>query len=239
MGVETIIYGIALAVSAVGAGMSYSAQTSAAKSQSQFSLLNAQAGAQAARLQGRQQMLSAQIQAAAAGAQARSAANNAVAIREQTEMESRVAQENIRRSRDEWSRTLAGLRSQAGDSGVLETTGSPLDFLVKAAEDQQLMESEMRWQDETNRRAGFRKAAIEKAGGLKLGLDSSLYTIQGQANLAASKVNASQAIMNGYAGQAEAAGLRAGATSGLISNIGSTSMSAYTMYQNRTPRRAA
>lgn len=239
MGVETIIYGIALAASAVGAGMSYSAQVKAADSQSQFSYLNAQAGAQSARLQGRQQMLQASIQAAAAQAQARSASNNATAIQEQTEAESRIAQENIRRSRYEFSRTLGALRASAGDSGVLETTGSPLDFLVKASEDQQLLESEMRWQDEGNRRAGFRKAAIEKSGASQLGLNASLFTIQGQADMAASKVAASQARMNGLAGMAEAQGMRAGATAGLISGIGSTTSSAFNMYQNRTPRRAA
>lgn len=230
---------LSLAASGVGTYLSYNAQNSAANTQSQFALLNAQSGAQAARLQGRQQMLSAQIQAASAGAQARTAAINAIAIQEQTEQESRIAQGNIRRSRDEFARTLGALRAQAGDSGVLETTGSPLDFLVAASEDQQLMESEMRWQDEGNRRAGFRKAAIERNSGKQLGLNASLFAIQGQADLAASRVAASQARMNGYAGQAEAAGMRSSATAGLISGAANLGSSAFTMYQNRTPRRAA
>lgn len=220
----------------VGGYMSYSAQNAAANTQSQFGLLNAQAAAQAARLQGRQSLLSANIQSAGARAAAASAANNAVAIQSQTEAESRTAQENIRRSRDEFARTLGKMRAGAGDSGVLETTGSPLDFLVKATEDQQLYEAEQRWQDEGNRRAGFRKAAIEAAGGRALGLNASLFQIQGQADLAAAKVRQSQATMGGYAAQAEASGMRAKAAAGLVSGIGDTGMSAFNLYQNRTPR---
>jgi len=235
----TIIGVMGLITTAVGGVMSYQAQSAAAKTQSHFGLLNAQAGAQAARLQGRQAQLQSSIQAAAAKAQAATAANNAASIEQQTEAESRIAQENIRRSRDEFSRTLGAMRASASDSGVLETTGSPLDFLVKASEDQQLYESEQRWQDENNRRAGFRKAQVERLSGTGMALNASLFGIQGQAELAAAKVRASQATMGGYAAQAEAAGTRASATAGLVSNFGSTGMSAYNLYQNRTPRKAA
>ena len=216
--------------------MSYAAQQAAAKTQSTFGLLNAQAGAQAATLQGRQAQLQSNIQAASARAQAATAANNAVGIERQTEAESRIAQENIRRSRQEFSSTLGRMRAGSSDSGVLETTGSPLDFLVKASEDQQLYESEQRWADENNRRLGFRKAEIERASGRGMALNASLFTMQGQAEVAAAKLRASQATMGGYAAQAEAAGTRSAATAGLISSFGNLGMSAYNMYQNYTPR---
>ena len=35
----------------------------------------------------------------------------------------------------EFARTLGAMRAQGSESGLLETTGSPLDFLTKAAED--------------------------------------------------------------------------------------------------------
>lgn len=232
----TAVAVISLVVGVTGSVMSYQASNAAAKSQSQFSLLNAQAGAQAARLQGRQAMLGAEVQAAGARAQSASAANNAAALQEQTEAESRTTSENIRRSRDEFSRTLGAMRAGIGDSGVLETTGSPLDFLVKASEDEQLYESELRWQDENNRRAGYRKAAIEKSQSNQLGLNASLFQIQGAADQAAGRIAASRATMAGYEGIAVAQGMNAGATASLISNIGSNTQSAYNMYQNRTPR---
>jgi hypothetical protein len=232
-----VFYAVATIASAVGAGMSYSASLDAAKTQSTFGLLNAQAGAQAARLQGRQAQLQSSIQAAGAKAQAATAANNAISIEKQTEAESRIAQENIRRSRQEFSNTFGKMRAGASASGVLETTGSPLDFLVKASEDQQLYEAEQRWQDENNRRGGFRKAQVERMSGTGMALNASLFDIQGQAELAAAKVRATQATMGGYAAQAEAAGTRSAATAGLVSNLGDTGMSAYNMYQNRTPRR--
>ena len=216
--------------------MSYSAQKSAANTQSTFGLLNAQAGAQQARLQGRQQMLSAEVQAASARAQAASAANNALGMKEQVEAESRIATENIRRSRDEFARTLGALRAQGSESGLLETTGSPLDFLTKAAEDQQLFESEQRWADESSRRSGFRGAAVEKARGSQLGLNAALYQLDGSASIAAGRLGVSQARMNGYAAQAGANGMRRDATAGLIGSAAGMATSGYSMYQNRTPR---
>ena len=227
---------LSLAATGVGAGMAYSAQKSAANTQSTFGLLNAQAGAQQARLQGRQQMLSAEIQAASARAQAASAANNAAGMKDQVEAESRIATENIRRSREEFARTLGAMRAQGSDSGLLETTGSPLDFLTKAAEDQQLYESEQRWSDENTRRSGFRAAAVEKARGSQLGLNAALYQLDGQASLAAGRLGVSQARMSGYAARAGATGMRREATAGLIGSATSMAGSAYQMYQNRTPR---
>lgn len=218
--------------------MSYSASNAAAKSQSRFALLNAQAQNQTANLEGKQQAMSARLQSVGAKAQGASAENNAVAIQEQTEADSRMAQENIRRSREEFARTLGKMRAGVSDSGVLETTGSPLDFLVKASEDQQLYEAEQRWQDEGNRRAGFRQAAVAKAKGSQLGINASLFEIQGIADMAAAKVKSSQATMNGYAAQAQASGMRAAATAGLVNDAGGMGMSAYNMYQNRTPRRS-
>lgn len=229
---------ISLVVGVTGGVMSYTAQSAAADTQSQFGLLNAQAQAQSARLQGRQQQLSAEVQAASSRASAASAANNAQAIQEQTEADSRINQENIRRDREEFRRTVGLMRANASDSGVLETTGSPLDFLVAATEDEQLYESEARWADEVNRRKGFRTAAIERAGGAQAGLNATLQTLEGASAMAAGRVGAAQAKMGGYAAQATAAGMRSGAAAGLVSSIGDSGTNAYQMYRNRTPRTA-
>lgn len=229
---------ISLVVGVAGGVMSYTAQSAAADTQSQFGLLNAQAQAQSARLQARQQQLSANIQAASSRAQAASAENNAQAILEQTETESRIAQENIRRDREEFRRSIGAMRAGASDSGVLETTGSPLDFLVAATEDEQAYESEARWQDEVNRRKGGRLAAVERAGGAAAGLNATLQTLEGASAMAAGRVGAAQAKLGGYAARATAAGMRASAAAGLVGDIGSSGVSAIQLYQNRTPRTA-
>ena len=225
-----------LAISAVGAGVSYSAQSDAAKTSSQFGLMNAQAQAQASRQQAQQAMLSAEVQAASARAGQKSANNNAAAIQAQTEADSRIAQQNIRRSRDEFARTIAAMNAKGSDSGVLQTTGSPLDFLVAASQDEQLYEEEQGWAAGNARAAGLRSAEVARAGGDQLALNASLYSIQGAADMAAGRLGASQARLAGYGSAATAAGMRSSATAGALASAGQIGMSAYDLYRNRTPR---
>lgn len=236
MATGTIIAVISLVVGAVGAGVSYSAQQSAAKSQSLFATLNAQSGLQQTQAQGRAAALQANLAAAKADAAQKSANNNAQAIREQTEMESRVNQENIRKSREKFRHDLSANRAALGSSGIVDTTGSPLDLLVNAAEDQSLFESEQRWSDENNRRKGFRLALAEEYQGRAQGLNSALYQLDAAASLANSRMEQSQIRLNKFSQLASARGASLSATGGLISNIGGLAGNAYGMYQ-RTPTR--
>ena len=236
MGIEIILGGAALAASAAGAGMSYSAQRRAAATQEQFGMLNAQAQEQAAMLQSQQAIASLRIQRAAAKAQQVSSERNAAGMRQQVEAESRVAQENIRRSRDAFSKDFGQMRAGLSESGVLESTGSPLDFLVSASEDQALIEAEMKWTDSINRNRGQRQADIEALQGRQAGLNASLFGIQMKAERSAAGLKVAQARLDGFGAQGQAAGMRSQATAGLVSDIGSTAMSGYTLYHNRTPR---
>jgi hypothetical protein len=235
MGVTTAAV-IGIGASAVGAGMSYSAQRRAAATQEQFGMLNAQAQEQAAMLQSQQTIASLRLNRAAAKAQQVSNQRNAKGMRQQVEAESRVAQENIRRSRDAFSKDFGQMRAGLSESGVLASTGSPLDFLVSASEDQALSEAEMKWTDSINRNRGLRQADIEALQGRQAGLNASLFGIQIKAERSAAKLKVAQARLEGFGAQGQAAGMRAQANAGLVSSIGGMGMDSYNLFQNRTPR---
>lgn len=154
-----VIGTIGLIVGAVGAGLQYSALMSAARTQRQFALLNAQAGVQQATQQANMAALQSQLHSTQADTARRAAEDSATAIRSQVETERAVAQENIRRDCDEFARKLAATRAQAGGSGVDVTAGSPLDLLLKASEDEDLLAAEQHWHAGTRRDLGFRQAA--------------------------------------------------------------------------------
>jgi hypothetical protein len=157
-------------------------------------------------------------------------------MRQQVEAESRVAQENIRRSRDAFSKDFGQMRAGLSESGVLASTGSPLDFLVSASEDQALSEAEMKWTDSINRNRGLRQADIEALQGRQAGLNASLFGIQIKAERSAAKLKMAQARLEGFGAQGQAAGMRAQANAGLVSSIGGMGMDSYNLFQNRTPR---
>ena len=233
-----VLAGISILTTAVGGGLSYAAQMSGSRTASTFATLNAAAGLQQAQSQGRMAQLQAQMQAAKAMAEQKSAMNNAQAIREQTDMETKVAQENIRKSRDVFNETLANKRAQGAGSGVSDATGSPLQLLVTASEDQAMYEAEQRWADENNRRLGYRRAQVEEHQGALQGLNASLYQLDGMAALAESKMKASQVRLNEFGALGQASGMRNQALGGLIGSIGSIANMGVQMYQMRTPRTA-
>ena len=198
-------------------------------------MLNAQAGAQQATLQANQAALQAGLQSAQYSAEQRTAAENAAAMRDQVEVESRVAQENLRRSRDEFTRKLAAARADMAGSGVNVATGSPLEMMIEASKQQSQLEAEQRWQDETARRAGFRKAAGVALGGRVAGLNSTLATLQGDAALAEGRTRATQARLEGLAGRAQAAGMRGTALGGLFGSITNSASQYQQFRRNQIP----
>jgi hypothetical protein len=153
------------AISLVGAGLQYSASTSAAKSNDTIALANSMAATAAANREGQANAAQAQLAAIQHGKEQEAANANAKGMREQADAESRAAQENIRRGRADFQRTLAAQRAAVASRGIVDTTGSPLELLVKAAGDQQLAEEESRFADEISRRAGYRSADIEEVRG--------------------------------------------------------------------------
>lgn len=207
---------------AVGTGLSFSAQMNAAKTQSVFSNLNAQAGIQQAQQQGAIGSLQAQLQAQTAKTQQQSDFNNAEALRAQADNDARIAQESTRRGRDEFARQLAAANAQAGGSGVNVATGSPLDFLMKKASQEQQTEQDQQYQTNAGRVAGYRQAAGQELGGNVQGMNSSLFQLQSLSAVEEGRMGAIQARLGGLAGGAQAQGLRNSAFGGLISGGANT-----------------
>lgn len=206
-------------IGAVGTGLSYVSQMNAAKTAETFSNLNAQAGVQAAQQQSSIAQLQSQLQAQQAATAKQAAFQNADAMRQQAEMDAKISQENIRRGRDEFMRQLSAANAQQGGSGVVLATGSPLDVLINAADQEQQVEQDQQYQTNAARVAGFRGAAAEELGGRVQGMNASLYQIQSLAAVDEGRMRATQARLGGLAGQSQAAGLRNQAFGGLISGI--------------------
>lgn len=211
---------VSAVVGLAGTGLSYASQMSAAKTEATFSALNAQAGAQQAQQQSAIAAMQANLQGAQAQAQQQSAFNNAEALRAQADADAKIGQENIRRGRDEFARQLAAANAQAGGSGVNVATGSPLDFLMKAADTEQQQEAGDQYGINANRVAGYRQAAGEELQGNVQGMNQSLYQLQSLQAIKSGRQGVAQAKLEGYAGAARAQGMQNSALGGLVGGIG-------------------
>lgn len=231
MGVALGIIGVAMG--AIGTGLQYSASMSAARTQEQFSNLNAMAGMQQATQQANQQMLQSELQSAQSQTAQRSATENAEAARNQSELERRMAQEDIRRSHEDFRRKFAAMSAQAGGSGVDVGTMSPLENLFRASEEQMAIESDMNFVANNSRTESMRRAAAINLGGRVEGLNASLFTLQGESQLAEGRMRAAQARLDGLAGRAQAQGMRNQAFGAAVSGIASTAFSGAQLWQNR------
>lgn len=232
----TTVAVLGLVLGAVGAGVSYSASMSAAKDQSTFASLNAMSGLQQTRLQGESAALQAQMRQANAEAQQRSANNNATSMREQADAENRIAQENIRKGRIQFQHLLGQQRANRASSGVVDTTGSPLDILVSASEDQAQLETEQRWGAENQRRKGWRQAQIEQNQGNAFGVNAGLYALEGMAARADAAARGTQVRLNEFSQLASARGAAMSATGGAISAAGGLANGYYDYTRYRTMR---
>ena len=216
-----------VAATAVGTGVSYKASQNAAATNEQFALMNAQAASQGARQQGAMQAAQAQLEAIKQGKAQEAAYANAAGIRSQTERESGNAQENIRRSREDFARMLAQQRAATASRGIVDTTGSPLELLVKGAETQALAEEEMRYADEISRRQGFRSADLETIRGKTAGIDVGMSLLSAAAARNNAAMGVSQAKLGLFGARAQSAGMRSEAMGSLISGIGGMARDAY------------
>jgi hypothetical protein len=79
--------------------------------------------------------------------------------------QSRVARESIRRKGGEYRRMQGTQRAAIAASGVVESTGTPLDILAETAAQIQLDREDALYTDELNRRSLFREADMERLGG--------------------------------------------------------------------------
>ena len=216
-----------VAATAIGTGVSYKASQNAAATNEQFALMNAQAASQGASQQGAMQAAQAQLEAIKQGKAQEAAYANAAGIRAQTERESGNAQENIRRSREDFARMLAQQRAATASRGIVDTTGSPLELLVKGAETQALAEEEMRYADEISRRQGFRSADLETIRGETSGIDVGMSLLSAAAARNNAAMGVSQAKLGLFGARAQSAGMRSEAMGSLISGIGGMARDAY------------
>jgi hypothetical protein len=225
---------ISLALSAVGAGLQYSASMSAAKTQETFSLLNAQAGMQQATQQANMASLQSQLQSAQARAKQAAAQDNADAMRRQTDAETAAAQENLRREHDDFLRALSSHIAQGAGSGTDVMTASPLRFLIDKSQAEHDGNQGKQWGIQNNRDQGYRQAAAIALGGRVEGLNSDLYQLDSMAAIQEGRMRSVQAQLGGLAGQAQADGMRASAFGGLVGQLGSIGYQGATLWQNRT-----
>jgi hypothetical protein len=234
MGTE-IAYAIYAVAALIGAGVSTYSTHQAARSNEQLGVLNAQAQRQAIDQQSRMQQAAAQLEAIRAGKQQDAANANAAAIRAQTDAESRAAQTNIRRGRGDFDAALAVPRAAIARRGIVDTTGSPLDLLVKAARDEQLYEEEQRHADEINRRVGMHSAAVEEMQGQVAGLDIGMSLLRGAAARTNALMQRSQTNLDLFSTRANSAAMRNQAIATGISGLGSIGMNTYNFRRTSTP----
>lgn len=90
---------------------------------------------------------------------------NAKSIEVTAEAQSRSARESIRRKAGEYERHQGTQRAMIAKSGVVESSGTPLDILAETAATIQLEREDALYADELNRRTLFREADLERLGG--------------------------------------------------------------------------
>jgi hypothetical protein len=208
---------IGAAVAAIGAGVSAYGQYEAGQTQNAISQFNA---AQQEK-QARTQAMTMQVQAAlkqreaetnfklrTAESQAR--LNNAKNIEMQAAAQTRVNDINLQKRRLDFARAQSTQRAMIADSGVVESSGTPLDLIAETAGKIQADQEEQHYEGELQRRTLFSEAAQERLGG-KLALAGA--TLDRDSSLAAAALQGISARGEALAGirQAEITRLTGGA----------------------------
>lgn len=197
-----------------GAGISAYSTARASREADQFSRINMLAQQQSLRQQGAIAAMQSRMSEVAAQHQAQALAMDAQNERNAAEYETRAAQENIRRQRQDFSRALAEQRAAIAARGVVDTTGSPLELLLKSAEDQAFAEANARAADEMNRRARFTRAGGLDYQSRLAGMNRQSAILAGMAARQQMTTGLSQSRITRLGERAEAGGmmLRAGGT---------------------------
>lgn len=163
---------IGLVVGVVGAGVSAYGQYQSGKAQNAIAQFNA---AQQER-QSRSQLMAMQTQAALQrqqaeanfklrGFEAEAHKNNAEAIDAQALAQDRVSRYNLVKRREDFARLQGQQRAAIAASGIVESTGTPLDLLAETAAKIQQDQEEQHYSNEVARRTLFSEAAQERLGG--------------------------------------------------------------------------
>lgn len=232
------MFALPMLFSAVGTGLSFFGQRSAAKQQNATAMLNFQMQSQQIQQQREASGLQSAIQQTIASNEKAAMDRNAQVLEQQAGVATAAGNENMKRTRADYARILASQRAQLGASGVADTTGSPLQMLAFTAEEGQRAADETLFQTEQQRRNLFREADNQRAQGLAAEMD--IYGAQargGAAKLQASNAMA-QAQMDLASVRQNSAAMKRSAWGELIGGIGGLVNQAHSTYR-RTPRTGA
>jgi hypothetical protein len=199
-----------------GAGVSAYSQIRAGREQDALARTNLLSQQQAIRQQGAIALMQSRMQEISAQQSAQALAIDAQNERNAAEYESRAAQENIRRQREDFSRALAEQRAAIAARGVVDTTGSPLELLLRSAEDQAFSEANARAADEMNRRVRFTRASGLDYQSRVAGLNRGSAILAGMAAKQQVTTGLTQASVNYRSERASAAGQYWGAAGTIL-----------------------
>jgi hypothetical protein len=162
----------ALILTAVGAGIGAYSSYQSGKSQEIMANMNAAQQERNARTQliSMQTQANLQKQQAEAEFYARSVEsqarmNNATTIENQQLGQDAINRVNLRKRREEAAQVQSTQRANIAASGLVESTGTPLDVLAETAETIQRDQEEQAYGFELQRRTIFREAQLERLGG--------------------------------------------------------------------------
>lgn len=204
----TVLVGIAATAAIAGAGVAAYGQYQQGQTQNAIASFNARQQ----EVNARNQTLALQAQAAlkqqdaranfllrSREAEARLA--NADAIEKQALGQDAVNRVNLIKRREDFSRMQATQRAQIAASGVVESSGTPLDLLAETAAKIQQDAEEQHYEGEVKRRTLFNEAANERLGG-QLALAGA--TLDRDSSLAAAALGDATARGSYLAGMREA-----------------------------------
>ena len=168
----TVLIAAAAAAAIAGAGVSAYGSYQQGKTQDAVAQFNAKQQEQ----QARQQTMALQTQAAMQKndaeanfrlreAEAKARMNNAKAMEQNALAQDAVNRENSRKRRTAFERQTSEVRSAIAASGVVESSGTPLDMLAETAALIQQDQEEQHYVGEVQRRTIFAEAAFERLGG--------------------------------------------------------------------------
>lgn len=236
-----------IVVSAVGAGVSAYGQSQSAKMQTSIADFNAKQQESNSRTQ----LLSMQVQSALKeqetqanfalrSSEASARLSNAKGIENQALTQDAIDRLNASKRREDFSRMQGQQRAQIAASGVVESTGTPLDLLAETAAKIQQDASEQQYHSELQRRTLFSEASQERLGG-QLALTGA--TLNRNSGLAAAALNANTAQAQYLAGirgaeitrltgGAQAQALRYQSAATLFSGVSNAASSSYNLSRN-------
>ena len=204
---STILAGAAI-VSSVGAGVAAYGQYQTGRTQDAIAQFNSKAQERNARMNLMAMQASATAQKnqakanfALAQQQAQAHYNNARSIENHALGQDRINREILRRRREQFGEAQGTQRAAIAASGVVESSGTPLDLVAEMAGTIQRDQEEQAYNFELERRTMFREAQMENLGG---DLAMAGATLDRSSSLREASLTAASARMQYLSGRREA-----------------------------------